>query len=302
MIPRLLSGLAALTGLGVATLGYSALIERNNFALRRFDVPVLPAGSRTLRILHLSDLHLTAAQERKVAWVRSLASLEPELIITTGDNLAGVDAIPTVVRALEPFMGTPGAFVWGNNDYFAPILKSPHNYLTHRKEKKRRGRRLPLGDLQESFEAAGWLNLNNARGSLQLEDLSIVFGGVDDPHLRRARYAEIAGVADPSAGLRLGLLHSPDPDLLNHFTDDGYDLMLAGHTHGGQVRVPGYGAIVTNCGIDRVRARWLSTWDSPAGNRSYLHVSAGLGTSPYAPIRFACRPEATLLTLVPRSA
>jgi predicted MPP superfamily phosphohydrolase len=83
--------------------------------------------------------------------------------------------------------------------------------------------------------------------------------------------------------------------VLDAWSADGVDLLLAGHTHGGQVRLPGYGAIVTNCGIDRARAKGLSTYES-----SWLHVSPGLGTSPYAPIRFACRPEATLLRLTAR--
>jgi predicted MPP superfamily phosphohydrolase len=62
--------------------------------------------------------------------------------------------------------------------------------------------------------------------------------------------------------------------------------------------VPFGPALVTNCGIERTRARWLHQWDE----RMYFHISAGLGTSPYAPIRFCCRPEATLLTLLPRGA
>jgi predicted MPP superfamily phosphohydrolase len=71
-------------------------------------------------------------------------------------------------------------------------------------------------------------------------------------------------------------------------------LILAGHTHGGQVRIPGVGALVTNCDIPHERARGLSRWRT-----SWVNVSAGLGTSKYAPFRFACRPEASLLTLVP---
>ena len=84
--------------------------------------------------------------------------------------------------------------------------------------------------------------------------------------------------------------------MIDAYTADGVELLLAGHTHGGQVCLPGYGPLVTNCGIDRARARGLSRYGA-GGNEAWLHVSAGLGTSPYAPIRFACRPEATLLTL-----
>ena len=83
--------------------------------------------------------------------------------------------------------------------------------------------------------------------------------------------------------------------VLDAFTADGYPMILAGHTHGGQVCVPFYGALVTNCGIDRARVKGLNRHHD-----AWLHVSAGLGTSPYAPVRFCCPPEATLLKLVPR--
>ncbi len=113
------------------------------------------------------------------------------------------------------------------------------------------------------------------------------------------RYDQVAGPADPAADLRLGVLHSPEPALLDQFADDGYNLLLAGHTHGGQLRLPGTGALVTNCGIPRSMASGLHRYPAGQGDADpWLHVSAGLGTSPYAPMRFCCRPEATLLTLV----
>jgi predicted MPP superfamily phosphohydrolase len=97
--------------------------------------------------------------------------------------------------------------------------------------------------------------------------------------------------------VRIALAHAPEPRVLDAFAADGYDLLLAGHTHGGQVCVPFYGALATNCGIDRPRVKGLHQHRG-----SWLHVSAGLGTSPWAPVRFACLPEATLLTLVSRPA
>ena len=99
--------------------------------------------------------------------------------------------------------------------------------------------------------AAGWLDLNNRRGQLTVNGLDIALAGVHDPHAERDRYDLVAGPADPAAALRLGVLHSPEPAVMDLFAADGYDLLLAGHTHGGQLRVPGYGALVTNCGIDR---------------------------------------------------
>ena len=92
------------------------------------------------------------------------------------------------------------------------------------------------------------------------------------------------------------MAHAPEPRILDRFAADRYDVVLAGHTHGGQVRLPRFGALVTNCDLDRSRARGLSRW----GAHTLLNVSAGLGTSPYLPLRFCCRPEATLITLQPR--
>jgi predicted MPP superfamily phosphohydrolase len=160
---------------------------------------------------------------------------------------------------------------------------------------------MPWAELGEGMAAAGWLDANNQRGRVKAGELDIAVGGVHDSHIRKDRYDEIAGPADPTADLRLGVLHSPEPRVMDRFAADGYDLLLAGHTHGGQVNLPGYGALVTNCGIDRPRARGLHRHPAQGDpGRPWLHVSGGLGTSPWAPFRFACRPEASVLTLIPR--
>ena len=142
----------------------------------------------------------------------------------------------------------------------------------------------------------GWSDVTHTRLRLDIDGQGVAVAGVDDPHLGLDRYDRIAGRPFGQPDLRLGLTHSPEPRVLDRFAADGYDLVLAGHTHGGQLRVPGVGALVTNCGLDRSRARGASRW----GAHMWLHVSAGLGTSPFAPVRFACPPEASLLTLVPR--
>lgn len=290
----------AVTALGAAGAGallYGSLIERNAFTLRRFDVPVLPADAQPIRLLHLADLHITARQRRKFAWLRGLAALRPDLVINTGDTLSAVDAIPAVLAALEPLSAFPAVFVPGNNDYYAPQLRSPFKYFKQRVPSAQHGPPLPWPQLATAMTHAGWIDLTHTRTSVSINGRCVALAGTDDPHLRRARYDLIAGAAPADAVVRIGVTHSPEPFLLRRFALDGYDLVLAGHTHGGQVRLPFGPAIVTNCGIDRYRARWVHRWD----DRMYLHVCAGLGTNPYAPIRFACRPEATLLTLVPRT-
>jgi predicted MPP superfamily phosphohydrolase len=294
---------AALTT-GAAVTAYASLYERTRWTLRRFEVPVLAPGSAPLTILQLSDLHMTAGQRSKQAWVAALAALEPDLVIDTGDNLAGFDAVAPTLTALKPLLDRPGVFVMGSNDYYAPRPKNPLKYFK-KSHKRVHGEKLPWGDLRDGLLARGWIDLTNARGELVVRGHRIAFAGVDDPHLKLDRYDGVAGPADPGADLRIGLSHSPEPRVLDRFTADGYDLLLCGHTHGGQLRIPGYGALVTNCGIDREHVRWLHRWAQPSAEHpagTWLHISAGLGTSPYAPVRFACPPEATLLTLTARPA
>ncbi|PRY46164.1 metallophosphoesterase [Umezawaea tangerina] len=290
--------LLATTAVGTATLAYSVGFERRHWTLRQATVPVLAPGSRPLRVLHISDLHMTPNQKSKQRWVAALDELEPDLVVNTGDNLAHKQAVPGVVRALGPLLNRPGVFVFGSNDYYAPRPKNPVRYLLPSAKTKRvHGINLPWRDLRAAMVERGWIDLTHVRRTFEVAGQTVFAAGLDDPHLKRDRYEDIAGTPDPDAALRLGVTHSPEPRVLDPFAADGYDFVMAGHTHGGQLRVPGYGALVTNCDLDRSRARGVSRW----GSHMWLNVSAGLGTSPYAPVRFACPPEASLLTLVART-
>jgi len=305
-----LTTLAGVAATGVACVAYAALVERNWFTLREATVPVLPPGSEPVKVLQVSDLHLTPGQRRKIDWVRDLATLAPDFVVNSGDNLAHVDAVPPLLRAMEPLMEFPGAFVLGSNDRYAPVRKNPALYLTRHHARPPRIVReaLPVGDLVAGLVAGGWSDLDNARTTVDVGPHRVELVGVDDPHIDRDRYAGVSGPAATDVALTLGLVHAPYQRVLDAMAADGAGLILAGHTHGGQLAVPLYGALVTNCDLDRGRAKGLSRWWPGAGgaapeqpdDAAYLHVSAGLGTSPYAPVRFACRPEATLLTLVGR--
>lgn len=287
--------LVGVSAVGVATLAY-ALWEARQYTLRRVTVPILPKGCPDVRLLHLTDLHLTPGQPGKREWLRSLVELRPDAVIVTGDFLAHRDAVPVVMDALDALLDIPGAFVLGSNDYFAPRGANPLRYLTGPSAVDTRREQLPWPDLVAGLTAAGWQDLDNASGRLDLGSVRLDLRGVDDPHINRDRYADVEGPVDSQADATIGVAHAPYLRVLDAMAADGLDLIVAGHTHGGQVCLPGFGALVTNCDLDRARAKGLSRHPARQG-RSWLHVSAGVGTSPFAPVRLACPPEATVLTL-----
>lgn len=302
------AAIAATAAAGVAAFAWGTLVERNRFTLRRETLKILPKGSRSLTILHLSDLHLAPWQTEKQDWIRGLAVLEPDFIVNTGDNLGHADAYDALEYTLEPFAGVPGAFVHGSNDYVGPQFKSPLRYFGGPSAPLKKPVPLDNQRLTSHFESLGWLDLNNAARAIEIKGSRLELFGVNDAHRNWDRLEKIPGILDdlrenvgwqdeegPEA-VSLALTHSPYQRVLNSFTTNGADLIFAGHTHGGQVCVPGYGALVTNCDIPRKQVSGLSVWHH-AFKAAYLEVSAGLGTSIYAPVRFACPPEAVLVTL-----
>jgi uncharacterized protein len=303
---------AALATLGTAALGafaWGALVERNRFTVRREIVPVLDPAARPITVLHLSDLHMAPWQTAKQDWLRSLTDYEPDLVVITGDNLGHTRGLEGVERALEPFRGVAGVFVHGSNDYFAPTPKNPFGYFRREQGDKPAAARLDTEALDAFFESLGWLDLNNTARAMEIKGSRIEFVGVNDAHKDWDRLdllpsaldemRENVGWQDDRTGpepITLALTHSPYQRVLNSFVNHGADLIFAGHTHGGQVQVPGFGALVTNCDLPNEYASGLHMWHH-AYKAAYLEVSAGIGTSIYAPVRFACPPEAVVVTL-----
>lgn len=297
------SAAVAVTG-GAAATAY-ALWEARQYTLREVTVPVLLPGQAPLRVLQVSDLHITPDQEAKREWVRGLAALEPDLVINTGDNLSHTRAVPFAVEALRPLMEFPGAFVFGSNDYYAPGFRNPIGYLLPDNGQRATNKpTLPWWELRDAFLDASWVDLTNRRQSLAVGGVEIAFAGVDDAHLSLDDLTSVKGPADATADLRLAVTHAPYLRVLDQFAEDGYDAIIAGHTHGGQVCLPWVGALTTNCDLEPARAKGLHRHPAQSlpgdPGSSWLHVSAGLGTNRFIRLRVACRPEATLMTLVPR--
>lgn len=185
------------------------------------------------------------------------------------------------------------------------------------------GRKLAWRDMRDAFEARGWLNLNNRRGRVEVAGWTLDFVGVDDPHMDYDSYpatdnADEAGIERGSYA-RIGVTHAPYTRVLNRMVEDGCSLIFAGHTHGGQVCLPGGRALVTNCDLDPKLAHGLFEWsasrDSSAidslvrgdgavvasgeDGTAWVQVSAGIGTSPFAPVRTFCHPEAIVMDIIP---
>jgi predicted MPP superfamily phosphohydrolase len=266
------------------------------YKVRTETLPLLPKGSRDIKILHFSDLHLTPNKKREIADIKSFIDLSPDLVISTGDFLAHKDAVKTVVGALEKLLELPGLFVFGSNDYYAPQFKNPFSYLRKDNGERRLGNKLPWQSLQKQLAKRGWHDLNHNKVKLNVNGVVIEARGTDDAHLELDDYRKVEGKVSKAADLAIGVTHAPYERVLAAMAQDKLDLIFAGHTHGGQIRFPWIGgskSLTTNCDLENWRSRGVTK----VNDEPWLNVSAGMGMSPFAPIRFACPPEVSLITL-----
>ena len=266
------------------------------YKVRTATLPLLPKGSRDIKILHFSDLHLTPNKKREIADIKSFIDLSPDLVISTGDFLAHKDAVKTVVSALDQLLELPGLFVFGSNDYYAPQFKNPFSYLRKDFGERKLGNKLPWQSLQKQLVKRGWQDLNHNKVKLRVNGVVIEARGTDDAHLELDDYRKVEGEVSKSADFAIGVTHAPYERVLAARAQDKLDLIFAGHTHGGQIRFPWIGgskSITTNCDLENWRSRGITK----VNDEPWLNVSAGMGMSPFAPIRFACPPEVSLIIL-----
>ncbi len=294
---------------GAAVAAYATAVEPRAFRIRTETLPILPGGARPITVLHLADIHLAPWQDTKLDWLQGLATVEPDLIVNTGDSLGHAAALPVLADALQVFRGVPGFFVHGSNDVHGPQLKNPLRYFAGPSQQRRDApvERLDVAGLERAYAELGWLDLNNTARAVEVRGTTVAGFGVSDAHRDWDRLDETEAALSrmrkalgaDAIGATLGVTHAPYRRILDAFVDLGADAILAGHTHGGQVRVPGGHAIVTNCDIPREQASGLSTWRHD-GREAPLNVSQGIGASIYAPFRLGTPPEAVVVSLVPR--
>ena len=282
----MLPALVVVAVCAAACIAYGIAIERRWYRLRTYDLAILPPdGPDRLDVLHLSDLHVVRGDAAKRRFLAGLP--QADVTIVTGDLLAEPEAVETAVEAIRANRGRLASwFVLGSNDYFVP---KPLNYFTYfRRHRKRRGAKGGRArDLIAQLRADGWVDLTNSRRETAIDGWGVELLGLDDAHIH---WHDLRVAPRRTDRFSIAVMHSPDS--APETAALGYDLLFAGHTHGGQVCLPVVGALVTNCSMPRRLVGGLIRMGSAT-----LHTSRGLGTSKYAPFRFCCRPEATILRL-----
>jgi predicted MPP superfamily phosphohydrolase len=305
MTPFLLLGAGAVL-LAAALVGlYAILVEPYRPTLRRLVLPV-PAAWPAMTILHVSDLHVRRGAERlQRAQARFFASLPgtPDLVCATGDICEHLAAAPSAIELLDMLPSRPGTLVvLGNHEHHAPVpagLRKKNGGVLRqlaRLATRLIGARVTSSGTAEALAigqaltAAGFKVLNNEGLRLEIDGRTLRVAGTDSEWAGRARAAgALAGREEGEPCL--GLVHEPESAL--PLIARGADVALAGHLHGGQVRLPLIGVLFTY----RADARIVVAAGVQRLGRAVLHISAGLGHT--TPLRFGCRPEATWIECCP---
>ena len=268
-------------------------LEARWFRVNHLRVP-LGRDVEGFTVLHISDTHLVARNGALLRFLRSLPSRigTPDLVLATGDLIDDNTGIAPITKVLNALTARLGRFyVLGSHDYFQTRFRSYLKYFGDSRHTEGAAQ-ADTGALEDGLQTAGWVSLANRTEHLITNAGSIRISGVDDPYINRHQTHHIERAADEM--LAIGLTHAPE--VVSEWALNGFDLVVTGHTHAGQIRVPGVGALVTNSSLPTALAGGLHRIGG-----AWLHVSPGLGTGKFAPIRFNCRPEVTLLHIMNQS-
>lgn len=285
-----LAGFVSLIAVVVAYYAWRIEPYRLVFRKRVIEIRGLDPLAGAISVLHISDLHMRDGEQRKAAMLASLFDLHPDLVVITGDfvqTTGDVQFCGEALRGLKAKYGKIG--VLGNHDHYRYGWRTVFRRTARRPAARPSAANSPQ-DIRVALEDAGVSILANSHVRLNVHGQDIWVIGVDDPYNHLADLPEaLKGV--PLGAVKLLLAHSPD--IIDQASKAEIELVLCGHTHGGQVLLPVVGALVT---------RTRKPLERPAGvisrNGTLTHISPGIGGGTLT-LRFCCPPEATLLELRP---
>ncbi len=266
--------MASVLSLALLFIAYSFLLEPIWIEVTRHEAwfTRLPPEFDGLVLAHVSDLHITSYGLRERRLLAALEKAKPGVVVMTGDFIstgsdrAAVQQFLKDMKRISPPFGLWA--VLGNHEHSDRLAEDG-------------------GAMRRFFNEAGISLLVNEGGRIGRGVDTLTFIGIDDPYSGHDRLWEALK----------GMQRTPFAILLSHSPEIFFkadlariDLVLAGHTHGGQVRLPWLGPLWVPAGSESYPAGWF------AGNTTRMFVTRGVGTS-LLPVRFLCRPEVALITL-----
>jgi predicted MPP superfamily phosphohydrolase len=279
---------SSLALLGALLFVYMHKVAPYQFQVNRHDVTLRKKTAKPFSVLHLSDIHFTGPCPALERFFEKLSQETYDLIVLTGDIIDCETGIASAVNLLPQLKSRYGFFaVFGNHDYYDYQLKDAcfHNFPGQSKPKKLN----PAEELKTALEGAGIVVLRNQTREIDMNGAALLIHGLDDPTTGRASIRKTLENYD-AAKINLLLTHSIDA--FYDIGEDEIDLSFSGHSHGGQVRLPALGPIVTHTTMGRAYASGILKLKGAA-----CSISRGIGFGRVLPFRLLCPPEAIILTV-----
>lgn len=279
---------AALAGLSL----YSFFVEPHRFTIRHKSVHLKGPDHAPLSVLHLSDFHFYKGKIARKKFLHRLAQRIQEkpvdFIFITGDLIDDDSGIDLCIEALRPLKAKYGVYaVLGNHDYIHVQLRDifTSTGTLHKKVRKQND----VERLVRELAAIGVTVLRNERLSVDIEGAPVTLVGIDDPYIYKDDIPK-AFAGFQKNGPCLVLVHSPER--YREIAENGADMVFSGHTHGGQIRIPGVGPVVTRSDAPREYCYGLNRL-----NGTTYYTTCGLGVGRITHVRLFCRPEVVFFQL-----
>ncbi len=274
----------------VVLTAWAFFLEPRWYVLRTVKIRQVKKLKHPITILHLSDIHFIKKIGHKKSFFQRLSMLNPDLIFVTGDVIDCDDGISTAAQYLSGLRARYGTFlVLGNHDYYD--YRTWDNISYHLMLQKNSPHRNDAERFVKAMQQIGVKVLVNESVEFNVHGAQVLIGGTDDPVTQKVEFEQALRGLSPKT---FNILLTHQADALLKLSHGGLDLVCAGHTHGGQIRIPFFGPIFCDSKLPR---RFVSGLHLYKG--IHLFVSRGLGAGRHLFPRFACRPEAVMLELLP---